>query len=240
MRAYWRRWVAAGACVLAVLASCAVIAAPPAGGGGPGTPGQLKVNLVSDPMAVPAGAGIRFSWVTSDARQGEAQGGYELRVAASPAALASGPVVSGPVVSSPVVWDSGAVAGAARAAAYAGPALRAGTRYWWTVRTRDAQGRVSRWAAAAQFGTALGAAWAARPVWARAPAGGKSSGWAFLRGSVRVDRKPVLAATVYAAGQSPEPARQYVFRLSLNGVVPASARSARLTRRPAPSTRPGT
>lgn len=75
MRAYWRRWAAAGACVLAVLACCAVIAAPPAGGGGPGAPGQLKVNLVSDPMAVPAGAGIRVSWVTSDARQGEAQGG---------------------------------------------------------------------------------------------------------------------------------------------------------------------
>ena len=44
----------------------------------------------------------------------------------------------------------------------------------------------SRWAAPAQFGTALGAAWDALPVWASSPPGGKSSGWAFLRGSVRI------------------------------------------------------
>jgi len=35
-------------------------------------------------MAVPAGPGIRFSWVTNDARRGQAQRGYELRVASNP------------------------------------------------------------------------------------------------------------------------------------------------------------
>jgi hypothetical protein len=117
------------------------------------------------------------------------------------------------------VWDTGTVTGPDAGASYAGPALSDGTRYWWTVRTLDARGRASQWAAPSQFGTALGATWDALPVWARQPAGGKSSGWAFLRGSIRIYRKPILAATVYATGRSTEPARQYVFRLSLNGTV---------------------
>jgi hypothetical protein len=209
MRAYWRRWLATGACVLAAAFCGVMIAAPQAGGGSPGKPGQLQVNLVSDPMAVTAGQGIWFSWVTSDARQGETQRGYELRVAASPAALTSGTAV----------WDTGTVTSPSPSASYSGPVLSDGTRYWWTVRTLDAQGRVSQWAAPAQFGTALGAAWDALPVWAREPPGKASSGWAFLRGSIRISGKPVLSATVYATGTSTEPARQYVFRLSLNGTV---------------------
>ena len=209
MRAHWRRWLATGTGVLAVLFCCVLIAAPPAGGGGPDKPGQLEVNLVSEPMAVPAGQGTWFSWVTNDARQGEAQHGYELRVAAGPAALASGKAG----------WDTGTVTSASPGAAYTGSALASGTRYWWTVRTLDAQGRVSQWAAPAQFGTALGAAWDVAPIWARHPPGGKNSGWAFLRGTVSIANKPVIAATVYATAMSTEPARQYVFRLSLNGTV---------------------
>ena len=209
MRAHWRRRLATGLCVLAVALCCVLVTAPQAGGGSPDQPGQLEVNLLSEPMAVTAGQGVWFSWVTRDARQGETQGGYQLRVAASRSALTSGKAV----------WDTGTVTSASPGAAYAGPGLSDGTRYWWTVRTRDAQGRVSQWAAPAQFGTALGAAWDAAPVWARHPPGRGSSGWAFLRGSIRVYRKPVLAATVYATGTSTEPARQYVFRLSLNGTV---------------------
>ncbi len=208
MRAHWR-WLATGIGVLAVLVGCVLITAPQAGGGSPGKPGQLEVNLLSDPMAVTTGPGTWFSWVTSDARPGEAQGGYELRVAASPAALAAGKRV----------WDTGTVTSAAPDASYAGPALSAGTRYWWTVRTLDAQGRAGQWAAPAQFGTALGATWDVLPVWARKPPGKNVSGWAFLRGSIRIYHKPILAATVYATGTSTEPARQYVFRLSLNGTV---------------------
>jgi alpha-L-rhamnosidase len=210
MHAHWRRWLAVSACVLAAVLACSVIAAPQAGGGRPDKPVQLAVNLVSEPMTVPAGQGIWFSWVTSDARQGQRQRGYELRVAASPGHLGS---------ARGALWDTGTVTSGAPDATYAGPALRDGTRYWWTVRTFDAQGRASQWSAPAQFGTALGSTWDTVPVWAGSPPGGKSSGWAFLRGSVRIDRKPVLAATVYATGTSTEPTRQYVFRLSLNGTV---------------------
>jgi alpha-L-rhamnosidase len=213
MRAHWRRWLTAGAGVLAVvvvLLACAVIVPAPAGGGDPDQPGQLEVNLVSQPMAVQAGQGLRFSWVTSDGRTGESQRGYQLRVAASPDGLSS---------ARSAVWDSGTVSSSAPDASYAGPALDDGTRYWWTVRTIDLQGRPSQWSAPAQFGTALGATWDTTAVWAGNPPGRKSSGWAFLRGQLAIARKPILAATVYATGGSTEPTRQYVFRLSLNGKV---------------------
>src|ERR1700761_3844739 len=153
MRAHWRRGLKAGAGVLAVvivLFACAVIAGPQAGGGTPGKPTGLKVNLVSQPMTVSARPGPWFSWVTSDARAGESQRGYQLRVAASPAGLVPG---------RGALWDSGPVTSADPDASYAGPPLSAGTRYWWTVRTTDAQGRTGLWSAPAQFGTALGATW---------------------------------------------------------------------------------
>jgi hypothetical protein len=218
MRAHWRRWAAAGVAVLAVLAVLAVVIAVVVirqSGGGPGKPNQLAVNLVSEPMAVPTGPGPWFSWVTNDAHAGETQHGYELRVAASPGGLAS---------ASGSVWDTGTVTAAAPDASYTGPSLSDGTRYWWTVRTFDAQGRASQWAQPSQFGTALAAAWDALPIWSRTPVGGTDSGWAFLRGNVKIAHKPIAAATVYATGEDTEPARQYVFRLSLNG------RSGRPTR----------
>ncbi|HEY0934090.1 MAG TPA: family 78 glycoside hydrolase catalytic domain, partial [Trebonia sp.] len=195
---------------VALLFAASVIVPSSAGGGTPARPAALEVNLVRQPMAVPAGTGIWFSWVTSDARADASQRGYQLRVAATPAALAPG---------RGALWDSGPVTSADPDASYTGPALSDGTRYWWTVRTTDAQGRPGRWAAPAQFGTALGAAWDVLPVWARNPPGRPGSGWAFLRGELAVRADPVLAATVYATGGSTEPTRQYTFRLSLNGTV---------------------
>lgn len=210
MRAHWRRWLATGVCVLAVLFACVLIVPPPLGGGGPDKPGQLEVNLVGEPLAVPAGQGIWFSWATGDALAGETQRGYELRVAASPQGLDS---------ARQALWDTGTVTGASPDATYTGPALSQGTRYWWTVRAIDAQGRTSQWATPSQFGTALGSTWDTVAIWSRNPPGGQDSGWAFLRGTTWIDHKPILAATVYATGTSTEPARQYVFRLSLNGKV---------------------
>jgi alpha-L-rhamnosidase len=213
MRAHWRRWAAAGVAVLAVVIAVVVIVIQP--GGGPGKPSQLEVNLVSEPMTVSAGPGQTgpgpwFSWVTNDARAGETQHGYQLRVATSPDGLAS---------AGGSRWDTGTVTAAAPDASYTGPSLSAGTRYWWTVRTFDAQGQPGPWAQPSQFGTALGVAWDALPIWSRTPVGGTDSGWAFLRGNVKIAPKPILAATVYATGENTEPARQYVFRLSLNGTV---------------------
>ncbi|MDA0184759.1 family 78 glycoside hydrolase catalytic domain [Solirubrobacter phytolaccae] len=48
---------------------------------------------------------------------------------------------------------------------------------------------------------------------------GVTDNWAFLRKTFRVADKPVAWATAYVSARSTEPARQYVFKLSLNGKV---------------------
>jgi alpha-L-rhamnosidase len=207
-----RRWAVAGtviASTVLIALPAVAVAVPGAAMGGPAVPdapGGLQVNLVTSPMAVPP-SGVSFSWVTRDSRPGEQQGGYEIRVAGTPSAAMSGSAN----------WDSGMVAASAPYGSYHGPGLAAASRYWWTVRTFDAEGDAGAWAVPAQFGTAL-SSWSARAIWS-APAGGKNSGWAFLRGAITVASKPVLAATVYAAGASTAPAHQWVYRLSLNGKV---------------------
>lgn len=210
MRAHWRWWVAGGVAVVVALIA-GIIVVPRLLSHYPDKPSQLQVNLVSQPLTVQPGQGIWFSWNTNDSRAGQYQHGYQLRVAAKAAELDAGKPL----------WDSGPVTSGTPAGSYHGPALAAGTRYWWSVRTTDAQGHASPWSEPAQFGTALGSAWDPKvlPVWAHPPASGTDSGWAFLRGSVNIDHRPIRAATVYATGGFTETARQYVFRLSLNGTV---------------------
>jgi hypothetical protein len=172
----------------------------------PGAPTDLRVNLLTNPMAVPL-TGVHFSWVTRDSRAGESQQGYEIRVASSLSTVTSGTAK----------WDSGEVRSSAPNGSYAGPAFAGASRYWWTLRTFDREGNPGPWAAAAQFGTAL-PSWSARAIWSK-PVSGKNSGWAFLRGTLKVASKPVVAATVYASAASTAPAHQWVFRLSVNGRV---------------------
>jgi hypothetical protein len=192
--------VAAGLTIGVVVTSASAASTPE-------SPAQLQVDLMNSPMAVPT-AGIFLSWQPRDSRAEESQSGYEIRVATTAAAATSGTAT----------WDSGHKSGSTPSATYAGPGLKGYNRYWWSVRTWDAQGHVGAWATPAQFQTALGSTWATKPIWS-APAGGKNSGWAFLRGTLTVADKPVIAATVYATGLSTAPAHQYVFRLSVNGHV---------------------
>jgi hypothetical protein len=202
-----RRWAVAGAALIALAA--AVVTVPPfvlAAVTAPQAPSGLQVNLITSPMAVPL-SGVHFSWVSRDSRAGERQTAYEIRVAGSPGTATSGAAK----------WDSGKVAASAPYGPYQGPGLAAANRYWWTVRTFDAEGQAGPWATPAQFGTAL-SSWSAEAIWSK-PAGGKNSGWAFLRGTIIVADKPVLAATVYASGASTAPAHQWVYRLSVSGKV---------------------
>jgi alpha-L-rhamnosidase len=173
----------------------------------------LRVNEIASPMAVVA-SNPWLSWVTEDTRQDESQSAFEVRVASTPGAVSSGNARA----PGTAVWDSGKVAGTAPWTAYHGPALATATRYWWSVRTWDAQGHAGPWAKPAQFGTALGPSWSAQPIWSP-PADGRTSGWAFLRGTIGIARKPVRSATVYATAVSTAPTHQYVFRLSVNGRV---------------------
>lgn len=162
MRGAWRggRGIVAclGSVVFLLTGATAASAVPRVVTPGPQAPVQQQVNLMTQPMAVDPSSGIRFSWVTRDPREGESQTAYQVRLAASPQGLGL----------THVTWDSGRVAGTDPWGTYTGPALEPGTRYWWTVRTFDAQGHPGPWAAPSQFGTALGAAWDAQPIWSPA------------------------------------------------------------------------
>jgi alpha-L-rhamnosidase len=54
---------------------------------------------------------------------------------------------------------------------------------------------------------------------ARDCAYGITDSWAFLRKTFRVADKPIVWATAFVSARSTEPARQYVFKLSVNGKV---------------------
>ena len=56
------------------------------------------------------------------------------------------------------------------------------------------------------------------PIWAPAPSGRPASGWAFLRGRFTVaDRARPVTATLRVSASSPEPARQFVATVWVNG-----------------------
>ena len=101
----------------------------------------------------------RFGWVISDPARGALQSAYQIIVAPSQAALASG---------THSVWDSGKVASSQQyGVVYAGTALEKTTEYWWKVRTWDAQGQVSPWSDACRFVTSFFAPgdWNSVTVW---------------------------------------------------------------------------
>ncbi|MEY9810002.1 alpha-L-rhamnosidase [Streptomyces albogriseolus] len=161
-----------------VLASTAAVVAAAAAGAGPAqavpvSPTTARAGGRSAPVKITAPAveyarhplGLdeprpRFSWPMASHEPGMRQSAYQLRVATTASALAQ-----------PDVWDSGRVASdESHLVPYAGPELRPRTRYFWTVRVWDGEGRASRWSEPAWWETGLMDAgqWSAR--WISAPA----------------------------------------------------------------------
>lgn len=79
----------------------------------------------------------------------------------------------------------------------------------------------SEWSKTARFTTVASDQWGACAIWAPidedAPDVARS--WALMRAEFDLPHEPVVAAFVEALGQSPEGARQYVYKLWANGVV---------------------
>ncbi|WP_427761572.1 alpha-L-rhamnosidase [Streptomyces sp. DSM 41931] len=161
-----------------VLASTAAVVAAAAAGAGPAqavpvSPTTARAGGRSAPVEITAPAveyarhplGLdeprpRFSWPMASDEPGLRQSAYQLRVATTASALAQ-----------PDVWDSGRVASdESHLVPYAGPELRPRTRYFWTVRVWDGEGRASGWSEPAWWETGLMDAgqWSAR--WISAPA----------------------------------------------------------------------
>lgn len=144
---------ATGAIVLGH-AGTAAAAAPAAGKGAAArTPSGLLTSLLPDGLGVTA-AKPRLSWQVADLGPGTEQTHYQVQFATTPSRLARGPYH----------WDSGRVASAASVAVpYGGPALAAGTAYWWRVRTFDGP-KASRWSEPSLVATGLDT-WKAEPIW---------------------------------------------------------------------------
>ncbi|MGF1341899.1 alpha-L-rhamnosidase [Streptomyces flavovirens] len=102
----------------------------------------------------------RLSWPLASDHPDHGQSAYQVRVATSPDRLAR-----------PDVWDSGKVVSRTSVLVpYAGPALVSRTRYHWSVRVWDQDGRVSAWSEPSWWETGLldEADWSAG--WIGAPA----------------------------------------------------------------------
>ena len=169
-------------------------------------------GLLTDLQDVGVGvsiAGGRLTWCVPLLGSGY-QTSYEVQVAASP----NGPGIQG--------WDAGRIESSVSTAVLVdGPVLLHSTPYWWRVRVWTDGPDPSEWSEPARFTTVANTQWGARAIWApvdeEAPEVARS--WALMRAEFDLPSEPVLAAFVEAVGQSPEGARQYVYKLWANGDV---------------------
>ncbi|NNN28942.1 family 78 glycoside hydrolase catalytic domain [Streptomyces sp. S3(2020)] len=155
----------------------------------------LTVEHRTNPLGVDA-ARPRFGWRTASATRGRRQTAYRILVASSPDRLADG---------QGDVWDSGRVTSARSVAVrYDGDGLRPSTRYHWTVRVWDENGRAVPAAPTAHFETGLlstdgvtgwdGARWITMA--GKAP---NSEGAPLLRTEAALDGGRVRAARLYVS-----------------------------------------
>ncbi|WP_427166694.1 alpha-L-rhamnosidase [Streptomyces sp. C1-1] len=154
----------AAATVVAAAVDAAPAGARPAsraaGGSGPRVAAPT-VEYVQHPLGLDV-PHPRLSWPLVSEGTDVRQSGYQVRVATDASLLPS----------RPDVWDSGRVtSGESVLVPYAGPELRPRTRYFWSVRVWDGDGRTSGWSAPSWWETGLMTTgrWAAD--WISAPAG---------------------------------------------------------------------
>lgn len=164
-------------------------------------PAGLLCNLRDGPVVVDDEA--RLAWRVP---AGE-QRGYRLQ-------LLRVPDGRGPL------WDSGWVAEDRSTGIELPAAARAlltpDAACLWRVQVEDARGHRSGWSAPHLL-LAAPARWQAQPIWApRADAPDLPADWALLRHGFVLERRPVLAWLRFTA-VSPEPIRQYVARMWVNG-----------------------
>lgn len=110
------------------------------------TIGSLRVDWAENPVGIDDST-PSLSWQLTSGQNNQRQSAFQVLVATRPQLLHPGRAD---------VWDSGQKAGDTSVAVpYRGPALRSAQRYYWTVRTWDAHGRVSGFAPSAFWETGL-------------------------------------------------------------------------------------
>ncbi|MBS1806117.1 MAG: family 78 glycoside hydrolase catalytic domain [Acidobacteria bacterium] len=115
------KWMLASMCVTASLVA-----------GGQTGPVHLQVDNLDKPLGIDD-LTPRFSWQLSDSTRGAKQTAYRVTVATAPESLAAGKAD---------VWDSGKVTSSQSLnVKYAGPTVKASTRYFWRVSLWGADGK---------------------------------------------------------------------------------------------------
>jgi alpha-L-rhamnosidase len=168
-------------------------------------PAHLRCEFMDNPLGIDATA-PRLSWQSDSTEQDWRQVAYEILVATRPELLKTG---------SADVWDSGKVQSAESVGiVYAGPKLQSRHRYYWSVRTWDAQSHSSEVAAPAwwEMGLLLPTDWSAKWILWTNP-------------DTRADQQGMN--WIYPPGQDPlhvAPETTEVFRLGFDlNAKPASA-----------------
>ncbi len=188
--------LAGGGAALA-LAGPAATAAVARGAGD--APGGLLVDLRAQPAGILPDRSA-LSWMAPATATG-AQTGWQVQSAASRRRLLAGRPDH----------DSGRIAGAAMVAVPPPhPIAPRGGHGWWRVRSWGGDGRAFAWSDPQHVVGAAPDRWQAEPVWVG------NSDWMLARLVFDVPAD-VEAMWLHVTAASPEPARQYVYRLTLNG-----------------------
>ncbi len=156
--------------------------------GKPSAPVGLRVNGVSNPLAIDCGT-ARFTWMFKDDNRGESQTAFQILVASDPNRLVTG---------NADWWDSGKVVSDKSAGVeYAGKALPPATRCWWQVRTWDQTGKSSPYSAPSYFDTGLNQnEWTAHYIWDGTT---NLNNFAYFRKTFSISAKPSLAKVYITA-----------------------------------------
>lgn len=190
----------AGSAALAGSADCAKV---------PITAAALEspAGLMVDLRNVPAGVSAdwpRFSWLLPRSASGK-QTAFQVQAASSIGNLLAGRPG----------YDSGRISSPQSASAQLpNHMLKQGEHCYWRVRIWDSAGRLSRWSTPQRVIAEAPGDWGADPIWVSE--GDRPSNWLLARTEFDVPAD-AEALWVHAAAATPETARQYVFRLSLNG-----------------------
>ncbi len=150
---------------------------------------DLRCERLVDPMGI-GDAAPELSWRLAGEGENLVQEGFQIRAAATAAALDAGPLL----------WDPGMTEdGTSCGCLYGGPALRARDQVWWQVRVQDGSGAVSPWSRPACFEVGL----PSEADWRKSQWFGFPGGWSghavYFQAKFRVDR-PVKKGRIYFSG----------------------------------------
>ncbi|MBO1511532.1 family 78 glycoside hydrolase catalytic domain [Metabacillus bambusae] len=177
-------------------------------------PTGLLVELNENPLLVENLTNPSFSWIVNDYGKNEIQTAYQIIISEDDTFIDNQDQI---IERNPMIWNSGKVyCNQSSGVKYSGPKLRKNTRYFWAVRTWNRDDQVSPFSKIEFFQTALKDNWKAVPIWQRSNGEISNPNWLFLRKKFKVQNKPIKYALAYATGQSPDPARQYVYRMNMN------------------------